>query len=262
MAIDDSVEILLRQIGEDLKAESSVPVRLTRLGMAAIAAVELAKWPFVAEIVTEILAGSSTRFHERFLLVAAELHAQQLRIEAKIPDRAYYKSDEFRSLMVLILEKLHSTHQQEKLKMFGDALANSGSSDFREDDREQYIRTLRDLSLQEAQILERAAKVAKLPEPFRNLKIKDSEKPAVARLTGLGLIHESHRLRDFQLSIPVLPPSAESPERFARGIVEAFTKYFQQAPVIIYQISDFGERFLSFISQGPEQSESTVKTST
>jgi len=252
MAIDDPVGITIRQAREESEAESYLPARLTKLGMSAIAATTLAQWPLVSHIVTTLLTSSSNRFHERFLRVAKELDAQHKRIEDKISDKSYYESEEFQTLLILILERLNSTHQEEKLRMFGDALANSGSSDFHDEDTEQYIRTLRDLSLEDLQMLQKAAALQKLPEPFRNLKFRESEKPSMARLTGLGLIHESHKLKDFQLSIPIVPTSSQSPERYARGIADAFSKYFQQAPTTIHRISNFGERFLSFISEQPE----------
>ena len=52
------------------------------------------------------------------------LAKQQQQIEERIPDQSYYQSEEFHALLTLILEKLHSTHQQEKLKTFVDNLIN------------------------------------------------------------------------------------------------------------------------------------------
>ena len=50
-------------------------------------------------------------------------------------------------MLFLLLERLHATHDAAKLKMFGSALGNSANPDFRTDDKESYIRVLRDLSL-------------------------------------------------------------------------------------------------------------------
>src|SRR5271155_503477 len=125
MAIDDPVGIVIQQAKE---AESYLPDRLARLGLSAAVAAAFAHMPFVAQILTSLLSNSPARFEERFLQVATELHAQQKRIEDRISDMNYYESEEFHSLLTLILERLHATHQKEKLKMLGDALANSGSS--------------------------------------------------------------------------------------------------------------------------------------
>jgi hypothetical protein len=47
---------------------------------------------------------------------------------------------------MLTLEHLHTTHDKEKLKMFGGAPANCGDVDFKSDDKEAYIHILRDFS--------------------------------------------------------------------------------------------------------------------
>ncbi|WP_263358640.1 hypothetical protein [Acidicapsa ligni] len=248
MAIDDPVGTVIQQAKEDKEAESYLPDRLARLGLSAAVAAAFAHMPFVAQILTSLLSNSPARFEEHFLQVATELHAQQKRIEDRISDMNYYESEEFHSLLTLILERLHATHQKEKLKMFGDALANSGSSDFKGDDTEQYIRTLRDLSLEDLQLLKAIWAAKKLPEPYRNLSFKESAKPSVARLVGFGLISEVHGLKKFNLTVPVTPTSSQSPERYARGLADAFSKYFEQAPFTTRRISDFGERFLDFIS--------------
>jgi hypothetical protein len=248
MAIDDPVEIAIRQAQEESEASSSLAVRLTKLGISGVAAASFSQMPFIAQVLTSLLDSSATRFEERLLKVCAELHLQQKRIEDKIPDMNYYTSEPFGALFTLILERLHATRHEEKLRMFGDSLANSGSSDFQADDTEQYIRTLRDRSLEDLRMLQRTASLKKRPEAFAQLRFTNVEKPSLARLTALGLINESHKLRDFKLSIPVIPTSSQSVDRYARGMVDAFGNYLQQAPMTVYEISDFGERFLRFIA--------------
>jgi hypothetical protein len=147
----------------------------------------------------------------------------------------------------LILERLHSAHQEEKLKTFGEALANSGSKDFVTDDKEQYIRTLRDMSLEDIHTLRRVEEFNKLPSHLRGFGIPKQENPSLARLASLGLVHESMKLRDFSLSIPVVPTSRQSPEGCARAMADAFKKYFEKAPVETYKLSGFGHQFLRFI---------------
>ena len=70
-------------------------------------------------------------------------------------------------LLTLVLERLHSTHQQEKLKTFGEALANSGTGEFVADDKEPFIRTLRDLSLEDLQTLRKLKEISNRPGPLR-----------------------------------------------------------------------------------------------
>jgi hypothetical protein len=146
MAIDDPVEIVMRQAHQEAERDSSLAIRLTKLGISGITAAAFAQMPFISQIFTTLLSSGATRFEERLLRGCSELHIQQKRIEDKIPNMSYYRSEKFGSLLTLILERLHGTRHKEKLRMFGDALANSGSSDLNEDDAEQYIRTLRDLA--------------------------------------------------------------------------------------------------------------------
>jgi hypothetical protein len=146
--------------------------------------------------------------------------------------------------------------------MFGDALANSGSSDFREDDREQYIRTLRDLGLEDLRLLQRSAALYRPGGPFRELDFEESEKPSIARLTGLGLIYEFHRLKDFQVDTPFITSNPQTAERLIHATLDAFKKCFGEAPTTVYQISNFGERFLSFISEDGARPKSPAGTPT
>uniref|UniRef100_A0A7V5CTY3 Uncharacterized protein n=1 Tax=Acidobacterium capsulatum TaxID=33075 RepID=A0A7V5CTY3_9BACT len=146
MSIADPVKAAIKQARENAEQENYLPARMARLVLTGTMAAFLVNHPFVSQVLTSFLTGSSSRFEERFLLVAEELEEQQKRIEDRIPDKRYYQSDEFQTLFALLIERLHTTHQQEKLKMFGKALANSGREDFQNDDKELYIRFICDLS--------------------------------------------------------------------------------------------------------------------
>jgi hypothetical protein len=146
MSIADPVRVAIKQAREGDEEENYLPVRAARLGLAGVTAAFLVKHPFACQVITSFLTGSSSRFEERFLLVAEELEKQQKSIEDRIPDKGYYESEEFQTLFALLIERLHTTHQQEKLKMFGKALANTGREDFQNEDKELYVRLIRDLS--------------------------------------------------------------------------------------------------------------------
>ena len=90
----------------------------------------VSRWPFIVQTLTSLLTNASTRLERRLVVVAEELNAQQKRIENRIPDMRYYESEEFHSLLGLLMERLNTTHDDTKLRMFGDALANSGSEGF------------------------------------------------------------------------------------------------------------------------------------
>jgi hypothetical protein len=207
--------------------------------------------PYAGGPILEIISGlAKRRVEERLDVVFAAMKQQLELMSQEKVNQAFFSSEEFQSLFYLLLERLHATHHQEKLKTLGRALGNSASTDFQEDDKEQYIRTLRDLSLEDLQTLQKMAEIQKLPSHLRAAGLVKSENPSVARMVGLGLIHETVQLRDFNLRIPGAPTSSQSIDGYARGLVNAFQEYFKKAPVATYRLSSFGKLFLDFIASG------------
>jgi hypothetical protein len=205
--------------------------------------------PYAGGPILEIINGLAKRRVEERLDVVFAAMKQQLELMSKEKvNQEFFGSEEFQSLFYLLLERLHASHHEEKLKTFGHALGNSASADFQEDDKEQYIRILRDLSLEDLQTLQKLAKIQELPSHMRAAALVTSENPSVARMVGLGLIHETVQLRDFNLSIPVVPTSSQSIDGYARGLAKAFQEYFKKAPVATYRLSSFGKLFLDFIA--------------
>ena len=229
MAIDDPVGIAIRQAKESAQADAYVPPRLVKFGLSAIAATIAQRIPFVANILTNVIVMAPGRFEERFLLVAEELDAQQKRIEDKIPDKEYYQSEEFQSLLILILERIHTTHDNEKLRRFGTALANSGSIAFQSDDRETYIRTLRDLGAKDLQVLSSPNLQGWRPHlPQVPFEYDPEVLSSLSRLAGLGLA-----ILELKSEGPPLGPNTA-------GLGTHPLKR-------IYYLSSFGENFLKFI---------------
>jgi hypothetical protein len=228
MPIDDPSGVLIQQVRDEVSDASNLPSRLIGLGVSSAIAAALAKYPFVSQMLISLLANSTTRFEERFLAVAEQLDAQQKRIEKKIPDERYYSSEEFQTLIGLIIERLHTTHDREKLRMFGRALANSGNEEFQAEDREQLIRVLRDLSPAELQML---SKFQGNPTatPANPESYSSAELTYLSRLASMGLVHDQ-RISGFDGG----PPAGRDR---------------------IYLLSDFGATFLAFISHGNEPSE-------
>jgi hypothetical protein len=223
MPIDDASGVVIRQVREDLAGASYLPASLIRLGVSAAMAASLVKYPFISQIVISLLASSTTRFEERFLIVAEELDAQQKRIESKIPDQRYYNSEEFQTLIGLIIERLHTTHDREKLKIFGDALANSGSREFQSDDREDLIRVLRDVSPAELQTLCQFQR-NQSTGPANSGGYNSAELTRLSRLASMGLVHDQR--------------------------LSGFDGGPQVGKDRIYVLSDFGATFIRFISDG------------
>jgi hypothetical protein len=249
MTIDDPVRTTIQQARNDLQERSGLVELVKRLGISSGAAAVLSGMPFVSQIVTSLIAGSSTRSEERFLAIAEALEEQQKRFERDIPYRSYYDSDEFAALFHLVLERLHSTHQKEKLKAFGRALGNCGRRTFEQDDREQFIRVLRDLSLGELHVLQNLVQAEESRAVRLNGGVARPRDPAWARLTSLGLIEEKDVLRKMSLRVPTVPLGRQSPEGYTRAFADALNDYFKQAPVTICRASGFGRRFLAFVAE-------------
>jgi hypothetical protein len=231
MAIDDPVGIAIRQTEEAITAAEYLPAKMLKFGLSAFTAQALAGIPAAAQILTSLLASGSARFERRLLLVFEELDAQQKRIESSIPDRRYYESEEFQSLLGLVIEKLHTTHDEEKLRMFGDALANSGSSEFQRDEKEDYIRTLRDLSANELQVLKGGYPYGCF-SPYTD---------GLGRLVGMGLVDEKLE----EKRAPMIARDAD-----ARRRAEVLKELVTKPPRRTYSLSSFGFRFLKFVEAG------------
>ena len=250
MAIDDLVGIVIRQANDEVESESYLPAKLAKLGLSGSLAVALVKLPFVSQVLISLLSNSTGRFERRFIQVAEALNDQQKRIEDKIPDQSYYESEEFQTLLGLVIERLHTTRDEEKLKMFGNALANSGNSDFKADHREDFIRILRDLSIADIDELKSFARPSAqqfggtLNEEQRfqmrqsRQNIKGEGLSRTTRLVGLGLINESLTMKRYGGSVEF---------RNAREASRALEDYLKQPPTRSYEISSFGWRFLQFI---------------
>jgi len=255
MAIDDPIDKELGLAKEDSEAESYLPNRLAKMGLSATIAGALAPMPFVSQFLISLISGSRARFDERFIRMMGEMNDQQKRITEKIVDRSYFESEEFQTLIGLLMERLNTTHDAEKLKMFGSALANSGNKEFSCDPKEDYIQILRDLSA--GDLLELRLFAPSLPPGFTQEldnetlfrfrrprgKLSDEELSRASRLVGLGLVTENLKMKDFRTNETI-----NSQHAAARAI----SKYMQEAPEHLYTISEFGWRFLQFISSGDE----------
>jgi hypothetical protein len=240
MTIDDPVEIAIRQSEEAIAADSYLPAQLVKLGFSAVVAGTLATMPGVAQIITSLLTSNLARFERRFLWVAKELNAQQKRIEDKIPDIKYYESEEFQSLLGIVVEKLYTTHDETKLRMFGDALANCGNSDFQADDKEEYVRTLRDLSSKDLQVLNDERLKGWSPH-IHAIQYDTDVLTNLSRLAGRGLVIEH---------LKVKTPSSGRTGSERLDAENVLRELLTTPPMRTYSLSPFGERFLKFIASG------------
>lgn len=239
MSIDDPVEIALQQVREEIEADSYLPARLAKLGFSAAVASQLAQWPFIVQTLTSLLTNASTRLERRLVVVAEELNAQQKRIENRIPDMRYYESEEFHSLLGLLMERLNTTHDDTKLRMFGDALANSGSEGFAADDKEDYVRTLRELSIKDLRVLNDPKLKGWTPH-VHEIQYGPEILSSLSRLEGMGLVLQHFKVKALEARYGSPRLDVE------RWLNEVLTK----PSIRTYSLSPFGARFLEFINDG------------
>jgi len=147
--------------------------------------------PFIGSSIMEVFNGlAQRRAQERLNDMFDEVKKRLDSVGDEKIDREFFKSEEFQTLLFLLLERLHTTHDSEKLRMFGNALANSGNVDFKDDDREDYIRVLRDLSLKDLLILNDFRLKGWTPH-IHQIDYSADVLVSLARLHGMGLVNGS-----------------------------------------------------------------------
>jgi hypothetical protein len=106
-------------------------------------------------------------------------------IRESIPDDSYYGSEEFQTLLALAYEQLLTTHDRERLRLLAIALASSGCGIFHDDDKEQLLRTFREVSLRDIHLLKTKVLVG---VRFRGYEVR--ERSHLSRLLAAGIIDE------------------------------------------------------------------------
>ncbi|HLJ49094.1 MAG TPA: hypothetical protein VKU01_23930 [Bryobacteraceae bacterium] len=226
MAIDDPAEVLIRYEREEQAEKDSLPRKLLEYGLSGLIVTELVgSMAPVAHILTKVLGVFSTRRERGLLKICEALHAELERI--KVPDPKYFESEEFCTLFFLLLEKVHLISDEEKFRRFGVALANSGTGDFEYEEKEDFVRILRDLSMKDLRILNDKRLSGWKPH-LEEIHYEVEELSSLSRLVGMGLVFENFR-----------------GSRMFMGVTPA--------PKPTYSRSPFGGRFLEFITDRTSQ---------
>lgn len=237
MPLDEPIEVLLRQLGEDAGLDGNDFLRATIISGL------LSGFPIAGPVIDNLIRNKAARnVNRRIVELFVEMGNRLREIKDSIPDVDYFGSEEFQTLLTLAIEQLQTSHDEAKRKMLAAALANSGSTGFSGDpDKEQYVRTLRDLSPVDLDTLTRLAPQS-VPHPHisevRNAP--DTILCSLSRLTALGLVAES--------LTPKRPPPA--PGWNSADAARAFFAMATQLPDRGHRISDYGQRFLKFPSAG------------
>ena len=145
MSIDDKLQIYREQIEKEIQPDIQRDVKdMTVAGL-------LGALPVGGAAIQSLLSGrAQKRVWERFLEMLNEMKERLEAIRNSIPDEEYFGSEEFQTLLFLAIDQLQTTHDGEKRKMLAACLANSGCEKFSKDTaKEQYVRIMRDLSIQD-----------------------------------------------------------------------------------------------------------------
>jgi hypothetical protein len=192
--------------------------------------------PYVGSSILEIFNGlAQRRQQERLNDVFDALKNRLHELGEEKIDREFFKSEEFQTLLFLLLERLHTTHDAEKLRMFGSALANAGGLDFNDDAKEDYIRILRDLSFKDLSILNDFRLRGWTPY-IQQIEYSSDVLVSLSRLQGMGLVIGN-------LKQKAVNRVGNSRTENAQIISDMIT----QPPKMQYSLSTFGERFLRFV---------------
>ena len=226
MATDDNpIEVRLQQLKEGL--DSDVEHDLSGATIAGI----LSLIPGIGSAIQSLVDGKARRnVEQRWIQLFADLKAHLEEIRDSIPDENYYGSEEFQTLLALAYEQLLTTHDREKLRMLAAALANSGSAPFQADDKELMIRALRNLSPSDIKNLDHEYLKNWFPLTKR-IEYGADVLGSLSRLTSSGLVIERF----------LRPNPNAGNEQQLRSLLDS-------PPWRAFQLSPFGERFLTFIA--------------
>lgn len=233
----------------------------------------------------KVMSGAAQRrLIERIVEVFEEVKSQLDKAgEAQIQEE-YFMTEEFQTLLTLVLQELQTTHDRTKLRMLATALSNSSQIKFQYETRKElFVRTLRALSPEHIQLLNSLASKQITHEEFA--KSEDSLKDYVNEngysLAELNYLTSSYAWKaGYIKAFPII--QAPKGERLlllqnlaGNGLVEeaigqkvsrresrikkksnftdlvtGFTPSPTGIPVRCFKLSTFGEQFLAFVSRG------------
>jgi hypothetical protein len=228
-SLPDELSVLLTQYKDE--AEVTAQEIAARTSISFI--------PYAGSAINEIKNGlAQIRVQERLNNVFDAMKERLDDVEEDKVDHEYFHSEEFQTLLYLLLERLHTTHDKRKLRLFGIALGNAGLTEFKTADKEHFVRVLRDLGLGELQVLDDERLKGWSPHmPGRDVQYANEVLEKLFRLQAMGLVLS--RIDSAQ------PPvgSTGSARADARNAIASLAK----SPRPRFYLSDFGAKFLAFI---------------
>ncbi len=247
------------------EAKRTLQATIVSSGLAGILSLVPGVGAAVTELMTELaIRRTNDRVNEMFGHFTNRIREVG---EEKV-DREWFRSAEFQTLLFEALRQLHVTHDREKVEMLGVALANSGTSGFRSEERKDlFIRFVRDLARQHLKVL-----VNLIPQPLRPTdsppmgpNVPPLDKDVVQRLTwnrrpaatprgddllALQMLH-AYGLVEEEITSSVKEPHTPvriTTESQVRSAWQELLKNIQN-PVVArsFRLSPLGDEFLRFM---------------
>ena len=236
MSIDDPIEVHLEHLKKDLDA--GIESALTDATVASI----LSLIPGAGSAIQSLLDGRAREnIQRRWVELFVEMKKRIEEIRDSIPDVAFYGSEEFQTLLALAQEQLWTTHDKEKLRMLAVALANSGTNEFRGDDKELMLRALRAVSPSDLKTLDHEYLKGWTPLTKR-IEYPPDVLGSLSRLASLGLVMEKF----------LRPNPNTSKEQKLASLLQFGTWR-------TFQLSPFGERFMRFVAAWGDTGGAAIK---
>jgi hypothetical protein len=227
MTLNDPIDVHLEFAKNDLDAGTTDD--LSAMTVAGI----LSLIPGVGSAIQSLLGGRArANVERRWLDLFIEMRKTIEEVRDQIPDPAFYGSEEFQTLLALAQEQLWTTHDKKKLKLLSAALANSGTKQFRNDDKELMLRALRAVSPSDLDTLTHQNLKGWLPLTKR-IEYGPDVLGSLSRLASQGLVMERFLRPN---------PNTTNEQKLASVLEHGTWRTFQLSP--------FGERFIRFVALG------------
>lgn len=227
MSLSDPIDIHLELAKKDL--DIGTTDELSAMTVSGI----LSLIPGAGSAIQSLLDGRArANVDRRWLELFIEMRKRIEDVRDRIPDAAFYGSEEFQTLLALAQEQLWTTHDKRKLKLLAAALANAGTEQFRNDDKEVMLRALRAVSPSDLETLNHQNLKGWIPLTKR-IDYGPDVLGSLSRLASQGLVMEKFLRPD---------PNTRDEQKLASVLEHGTWRTFQLSP--------FGERFLRFVALG------------
>jgi hypothetical protein len=161
-------------------------------------------------------------------------------------NKEWFLSEEFQTMLFEAARQVTATADRKKIKMLGNALANSGIRDFQDEDRKElFLQIIRDLTPQHIAMLRRFVMLDGDISPLPFTPYEHQDLLVLQMLHANGLV--THSLKPPRLKQPRFGGYNISHTE-ATQIMNDFFKDLQKPAESEFQISAFGADFLKFVS--------------